>query len=104
MSFYGVKPKNPKENLRFSKVSHTAGLGVLSLKGIVIKSANTVKECWGLVFSSLKKAILEVSLLTKFRSFLTKITFWGKGGVASPLFLTVKWSITKKIMLGTHST
>jgi hypothetical protein len=54
MSFYCVKPKNPKENLRFSKVSHT-GLGVLSLKGRVIKSANTINECLGLVYSSLKK-------------------------------------------------
>ena len=31
MSFYGVKLKNPKENLRFSKISQT-GLGVLSLR------------------------------------------------------------------------
>ena len=41
--FYGVKPRNPKENFRFSKVSQT-GLGVLSSKGGggVIKSAKTV--------------------------------------------------------------
>ena len=32
MSFYGVKPKNPKENFRFSKVSQT-GLSVLSSGG-----------------------------------------------------------------------
>ena len=40
MSFYGIKPRNPNENIRFSKVSQT-GLGVFSSEG-GIKPANTV--------------------------------------------------------------